>query len=233
MSLTFNMNGGGSKVFGTILVNYPDSSTVSISPAAKYKDITANQRVYYVKSAGTYTVTATDGVNTESEDVIISYDGQLVTVTLSFGNTVHLYTAGDQSGWTAKKWADSYGHNAAEPSIAYNPSNMTLSLTSNHSGIVYYKADVTNYTTLVAKGTFTSNSNTHNGLYVLSQLSGTYYTSKPPCDAYVELNGTGTLTIDVTALTGEYYIAFGLARSNSVDCVFAVTEVYLTDEAET
>lgn len=233
MSLTFNMNGGGSKVFGTILVNYPDSSTLTISPAARYKDITSNQRVYYVKTAGTYTVTATDGVTTASEDAVISYDGQIITVSISFGNTVHLYTAGDPSGWTAKKWADDYGHVAVEPNVAYNPANMTLSVTSNHSGIVYYKADVTNYTTLVAKGTFTANSNTHNGLYVLSQLSGTYYTTKPPADASVELNGTDTLTIDVTALTGEYYIAFGLARSNNVDTVFVVTEVYLTDEAQT
>lgn len=84
MSLTFNMNGGGSKVFGTILVNYPAGATVSISPNAKYKDITTGQRVYYVKASGTYTVTATDGVDTKSEAVVISYDGQIVTVTLSF-----------------------------------------------------------------------------------------------------------------------------------------------------
>lgn len=84
MSLTFNMNGGGSKVFGTILVNYPAGATVSISPNAKYKDITTGQRVYYVKTAGTYTVTATDGVDTKSEAVAISYDGQIVTISLSF-----------------------------------------------------------------------------------------------------------------------------------------------------
>ena len=146
MSLTLNMNGGGSKVFGTILVNYPAGATVSISPNAKYKDITTGQRVYYVKAAGTYTVTATDGVDTETDTVTISYDGQISTISLSFQLLLidGMYTNTTVTGaWSPvglkienSVWLSS------EPTIVSDPSYIVLQNKNLDSGSIVNKAGV-------------------------------------------------------------------------------------------
>ena len=76
----------GRKVVGSIVVNYPSSATVTISPNVVRQDNPTNtQRIYYVSDFGTYiiTATATGGAET-SQNVTISSQGQTTTITLLF-----------------------------------------------------------------------------------------------------------------------------------------------------
>lgn len=87
--------------------------------------------------------------------------------------------------------------------------------------------DLTNRSYIYAKGTYTANANTSNGLYVEASLTGGgYYPAKASAKDEIDGNGQQTLTVDVRSLSGNYYICFGLARSGGVNSVFTITEVY-------
>lgn len=92
----------GSKIFASIVVNYPENATLSISPNVVRQDNpSATQRIYYVPSADTYTITATaTGGGESSQIVTITSSGQIATVTLMFPiyiirQGIRQYTYGD------------------------------------------------------------------------------------------------------------------------------------------
>lgn len=76
--------GTGGKVYGIIVVNYPSGSAVSINPHATKKNISATQLEFYVKEAGTYTITSTDGAQTTTASIIINASNRFSSVTLSY-----------------------------------------------------------------------------------------------------------------------------------------------------
>lgn len=86
---TSNLPNGGesNSIFGMILVTYPENSLLSISGGyALKKDISATQRLYYVKSSGIYTITSTNTQlgQTISKAVEISNYGQSVSFELIY-----------------------------------------------------------------------------------------------------------------------------------------------------
>lgn len=87
--------------------------------------------------------------------------------------------------------------------------------------------NLTNYSYIYAKGTYTANSTNSNGVYVEASLTGGgYYPAKASAKKQIAGNGQQTVTVDVRSLSGNYYICFGLARSANIDAVFTITEVY-------
>ena len=158
----------------------------------------------------------------------MSIIGNALKVIAPLNNRLYIYRTGDTGTFTSLAWADSYSHSAHAPSISYSPT-LTITQDVNHAGIAYYSTmvDLTDYSYIYAKGTYTANSTTNNGVYVEASLTGGgYYPAKASAKQEIAGNGQQTVTVDVRSLSGSYYIAFGLARSGGVNSVFTITEVY-------
>lgn len=75
----------------TITVTYPSGATCTCVGSQESYTATTNPYTFTVHNADTYTITATDGTTTKSENVVITTDGQSESVTLTFvpeGSTV-------------------------------------------------------------------------------------------------------------------------------------------------
>ena len=75
----------------SITVTYPSGATCTCVGDSESYTATSNPQTFTVHSADTFTITATDGINTRTQTVTISTSGQTESVTLSFvpdGSTV-------------------------------------------------------------------------------------------------------------------------------------------------
>lgn len=75
----------------TITVTFPADSTCTCTKSGETQTAYVSPHTFSVHSAGTYTITATDGTHTKSDTVIITTDGQSESVTLAYvpdGSTV-------------------------------------------------------------------------------------------------------------------------------------------------
>ena len=100
----------GGKLFAVIAVTYPAGSTCTCTNGTKTytaKD-TSGQWIFCIPSAGTWTVTATDGTNTKTQEVSITAEQQAEAVKLSFplyilkdGALADGYTLVNRSGQSA------------------------------------------------------------------------------------------------------------------------------------
>lgn len=116
-----NTGGGGGRPFGLIVVNYPENSTLTISPNVTVKkDLTATKRIYYVKDAGTYTLTATNGADTTTKNVSITTEGQSVSIELTY--ILYLIQNGIVKYGTftpySKGYSSSNGAEGVKPSVS-------------------------------------------------------------------------------------------------------------------
>ena len=156
-------------------------------------------------------------------------DGALVDVTamsyqggewVEWISDIYLYNTGDEcsdisGGWVGKgaKWSSSSGTSAQEPPITFNDTNLYAKYSSyNYCGIIYAQnpINLTGYSELKATGTFKSGAKTDNdnsvNLCVWSEI-GTYATSNLVASANVLQGETvSELSVDVSSLTGKYYI---------------------------
>ena len=94
--------GGGASSFAFIVATYPSGSTCTCTNGTK--TITAKNTsgsfVFHIPSAGTWTVSCTNGTNTKSQSVSITAEGQSVSVTLTY--RIYFYNRGDianSGGW--------------------------------------------------------------------------------------------------------------------------------------
>ena len=213
-------SGGSNSIYGMIIVNYPEGSELTITGGrSSKKDLTSTQRSYYVKEAGTYTITSTDSLQGKStyKNVIISELAQSVTITLSY--ILALYSPGDTSGWDRKGWAYSNGTgtSAAAPNLTYNPTHMYIQQSGWHSGIVYHNAvDFTEYTTLHAtcSNAYLPWGGNYNSLLVMPNVTQTGTPYLNVATKYKNIS-IGDITIDISTLSGNYYVAFSLARDSN------------------
>lgn len=174
-----------------------------------------------VNATGTYTVTATatDGSGkSKSQSVSITADGQSESVTLTYNI---LYQAGDtDTGFLSVGWPFTNGAWEGKPKIAYNTTAAVFTAPDGEgstSGVVYFpdKIDLTPYTTLTADATLAGSINNDTrpeGLYIWSKIKSGYYQDNSVASALFGGTGKKILTIDVSKLSGEYYIGFGLRR---------------------
>ena len=205
-----------------INVVYPAGSTCTISNGTK--TYTAPSTGGYwecdVDSAGTWTVTATNGPQSASQSVSITASGQTAGVTLSY--TLYLYKAGDwreavTGGWTAyAKSATSGDGQASMPAVTYNSDNVVVSVQSQYgypAGMycTNKKVDLTKYSTLKLDG--------------LCSVDRTYITVWSAIGNYTHDNivagvqftnrSRGTVTLDISSLSGEFYVGFRFLGSQA------------------
>lgn len=186
---------------------------------------------YYSVSAssyGTWTVTATLGEKTASDTVIvnapIAYDVFLPYV-------ICLYDNGDvqtpvTGGWSAVPFLDTSYYSAGTLDTAYNGTTCYLSAngeTKQISAVTVNKIDVTDYNALYIE---VSDYTFRGAGYKELDLVSTRADASSPV-AKVSLEGTGTFSIDVSSITGSYYIGLYLNSGTSGACHIGFTRVFL------
>lgn len=210
------LGGGTSKAFAVISVTYPAGSVCTCSDGTKTLSLkdTSGQGFFLIPYAGTWIVTATDGTNTKSESVEITSEGQSESVELNY--IIYLYNNGDQcedltGGWTTGFVTGDAAWIATDAEL--NTDNMFFNFTTYNVGGLrtVNKIDLTNYSSLVFTYAQNSISYASNSARCLVDTVNSYSKvteiTMPTGIAYVDVtDGELTNTLDVTGLTGEYYI---------------------------
>lgn len=193
-----------------------------------------------VTATGTYTVTATatDGSgNTKSGNVSITTSGQSKSVTLSY--SLYLYNKGDlcsavTGGWNSNKWSTTWYSQTG--TMTKNADSITLSgygagaadgqVRQAVEAITQNKINLSGYSTLFIKVLSSPSSST--AADALLSVKDSYATS-PSSSVKLQLAGAGTglLSLDVSAITGSYYVSVSLGAGTGTQTI-TFDEVYLT-----
>ena len=205
-----NMVGGGSgKLFAVIAVTYPEGSVctcVSGTKTLKARD-TSGKALFNV-TVGEWTVSCTDGTDTASMTVSITYEGQAESVKLSYA--LILYDSGDEytditGGWSgfACNSGTSIGTITKNSSSIYIKSNGSKGAQSIAAAPAN-KIDITDISTLKVNVTSFNVQSENRSYFVLSSSRDTSSTSNSA--ATKEITGTGEIALDVSSLSGSYYV---------------------------
>lgn len=236
MSLVFNMVGGGSggggDTYAFVIVTYPAGSTCTATDGTttlRAPD-TSGSWVCKVPSAGTWTVSCTDGSQTASTAVSITAEGQSESVVLSYA--LYLFKSdGAYSGtWEGKPWWASSGYGTkAAPTVSA-------------SNLLQISATQSNYTVGVAANNFSFDSSKstleltwQNFVASGSGPSLALSVIQPYADGFTRVvNGnittaSGTAQLDISSLTpGEqYYFGVLLYKPAGSTLSVAISEVKL------
>ena len=127
MSLVLNMVGGGGgsgDVYAFIICTYPAGSTCTASNGTRTLTApdTSGSVVFDIPTPSStpesWTVTATNGVNTATQTVSITYDGQSVSVNLAYwGGIKRIYNASDPA-WTREGAYENFTATASVGTVA-------------------------------------------------------------------------------------------------------------------
>lgn len=202
---------GDVKASAFIFATYPVGSTCTATDGSrtlKLKDM-SGYGIFYVPYAATWTVTATDGVETTSSTVEITKEGQAESVVLSY--TLWLFKDGNQytgitGGWSGDSFSY-YGY--AKGTITAG--NVLSCTTSSSSQIAYIgtnnKVDLTHINTLY----FDVRTAASAGLYISDGYNVATANFAAQKSATV-----GTNSLDVTNVTGEWIVFVGGRSSEAV-----------------
>ena len=127
--------GGISKVYAAIGVSYPEGSTCTCTDGAKTLKLknTSGQGIFLIPYAATWAVTAVSGSKSKSKAVSITAEGQVETVTLTYGLYIFKNGSGLTSGYSIKSNSNSM---ISAPTV----SSDTISWSGNSSsgGVAFY-----------------------------------------------------------------------------------------------
>lgn len=219
----------GGKLFAVIAVTYPAGSTCTCVNGTKTytaKD-TSGQWIFRIPSAGTWTVTATDGTNTKTQEVSITAEQQAEKVTLAYWSG-ELYDAGNQYTDITGGWI----RHGTGGTVTFNDDNIYLETLQDYS---FGTINTTNVVDLSDFATLKVTASVTNKSYMLGKVS--VYTKneagKETVAASASLDSSSTETVtslDVSALSGAYYVRIqssGYNTSYYVTGKFHVTKVKL------
>lgn len=217
----------------TINITYPSGSTCTCSDGTTTLSApdTSGTWACIVPNAGTWTAAATDGVENTSESVSITTDGQTVAVELSYYTYLfkpNTDTTNVTGGWqlNSNGSLDSAGDQlVATFTNAYNRGTIFSVATIN-------KIDLTEFTTLVATckaavegipaprsanfAVASTQSGFNNAGTTSTKVASTTFSSS-----------TTTVTIDVSRISGSYYVTFVVELANYQTGTLTVDEVKL------
>ncbi|MGM9574044.1 MAG: hypothetical protein ACI3VJ_06445 [Hominicoprocola sp.] len=176
-----------------------------------------------VPNAGTWTVST----DVSSADVTVTEKGQVTSVTLP----CYLYNNGDEctlisGGWGSKGLAVNSSVGIAKaPTIIRNTNNIVASIYDSNQGsgvfIPTNKIDATNYNTLTFTGSLkTTKAYCSCSLMIWSTLPtdgwNTGYISRTQCYSETGSKTVTNASVDLSGVTGEILIGFGLYLGASV-----------------
>ena len=217
----------------TINITYPAGSTCTCSDGTTTLSApdTSGTWACIVPNAGTWTAAATDGVENTSESVSITTDGQTVAVELSYYTYLfkpNTDTTNVTGGWqlNSKGSLDSAGEQlVATFTNAYNHGIVFNVATIN-------KIDFTEFTTLVAtcKAADKNNAAPRSATFAVASTQSGFNnagTVSTKIASTTFSNSTTTVTIDVSGISGSYYVTFVVGLSNYNTGTLTVDEVKL------
>ena len=217
----------------TINITYPAGSTCTCSDGTTTLSApdTSGTWACIVPNAGTWTAAATDGVENTSESVSITADGQTVAVELSYYTYLfkpNTDTTNVTGGWqlNSKGSLDSAGDQlVATFTNPYNHGEIFSVATIN-------KIDFTEFTTLVAtcKAAVEGNSAPRSATFAVASTQSGFNnagTASTKVASTTFSNSTTTVTIDVSRISGPYYVTFVVELPNYQTGTLTVDEVKL------
>lgn len=217
----------------TINITYPAGSTCTCSDGTTTLSApdTSGTWACIVPNAGTWTAAATDGVENTSESVSITTDGQTVAVELSYYTYLfkpNTDTTNVTGGWqlNSNGSLDSAGDQlVATFTNAYNHGRAFNVATIN-------KIDFTEFTTLVAtcKAADKNNAAPRSATFAVASIQSGFNnagTASTKIASTTFSNSTTTVTIDVSGISGSYYVTFVVELSNYNTGTLTVDEVKL------
>lgn len=204
----------------TINIAYPAGSTCTCSDGTTTLSApdTSGTWACIVPNAGTWTAAATDGVESTSESVSITTDGQIVAIELSYllwlyksGNTYNAVTG----GWSVAEHPSTGG--SFDSVLTLNDDSMLLSTEVFGGSVAYANAftnnsiDLTGVNTLKFKITGIGNTaysdkegNTHKFRFSLVVANERPTKQNPTFAADMKILATGEYSVDVSAVTAGY-----------------------------
>lgn len=209
----------------TINVTYPSGSTCTATDGTTTLTApdTSGTWACVVPNEGTWTVSSTDGDKSKSANVAITTNGQSESVTLQY----ILYLFKDNAD--VVDWSK----NSAGPLSSPNLSDINCNYGEGYrSSCIFYtanKIDVTGYNSLIAKvPTFTSS-----GALILGILVNAPSNIKPDgnlsfvAKAAMYNDSLGdTMTVDLSTLSGEYYVAIQAIANWGTSPHMSISNVY-------
>lgn len=213
-----------------INVVYPAGSTCTISNGSK-KYTAPSTGGYWecdVDSAGTWTVTATNGPQSASQSVSITASGQTAGVTLAYDYKI--FNAGGvadySGGWTIP---EPYGSKVESDGIK-------LYTASSWQGCQVFTSapfDVTKYSKLNINVSAYNSARPEASFGVSSgkpnnNMWNGDFTNKKNCAAVQSIKGTGVISLDISSLSGNYYFWIGQDGATWDGAGFTVVTVWLT-----
>lgn len=222
--LIFGGSGGGGDTYAFIVVTYPAGSTCTASDGTSTLSApdTSGSWVCKVPNAGTWVVSCTDGTDTASTTVSITTEGQREAVELAYNFYIVQNGVLKVADWTLARGSSTQGgvfqqsgyvefttegSNINIVAATTNPVNLseyrTLRLTIADTGKSYYSS--------AKVPVFGIGDTRPTGNGSSSGVSGfDYYKMLNTASGNIP---AGTYDIDVSALSGNYYIAVSLSDS--------------------
>ena len=219
-------NVAGARLRAVIAVTYPEGSVCTCSNGTKtLKARDTSGKALFNVTVGEWTVTVTDGSSTVSKAVTIAAAGQVENVSLSY--KIYLYNKGDEctditGGWDAKNVGTYYSigtftknTNSAKASIIEMQS--IWACTNNKISLT----DINNIHANILNVNNTESNKIATIIAINQELNGNH-------TAFASLsNGqTGDVSIDVSNVTGDYYLYFYVA-SELYSASITFDEVYM------
>ena len=244
--MIFNMVGGGGgslkNTDAVLIVSVPTGSTVTatkggvtITPTiwVQNADNTLDSAIFSIPSstfdANAWTVTATLGADSASDTIVINSNEEF-EMELSYG--FFLYNKGTIETSVSGGLSNAYSSGAsptrtAESTYYYVQGVGSGGMGSNGTVATINAINLTNYSSLVGKlYDITINSCS---IAIGATSSRSSSVSNFTAKATASVNGSETLTVDISGLTGNYYIAFGGGGGASKTWEFKLSELVLME----
>ena len=214
----------GTSFSATINITYPAGSTCTVTNYKKTWTApnTTGSWTFKANEVGYYTIKAVSGNKSREEEVLITAEGQIKNVTLNY--ELILFDGGDKTGVTGG-WAytiTNYGYGGStsrgdkltvgttlywRPGSSWNSEGTDINSKDGYAH-TKKKIDVTKYNTITA----------------VSKHAGGHLTVG---NASVALK-VGTVTLDISALTGNYEVRLGDTVSGDRCSEVEISKLYLS-----
>lgn len=224
----FIMKAGSLPIRSIIDVTYPAGSTCTCSNGTrtmKAKDTSG--KVLFNVSTGTWTVSCTDGTSTKSTTVSITAEGQNKSVTLSYAT--YYYNKGDKCTAVTGGWAKT----GTGGSLTFNAASMTLVADSYQNvadASTTNKVDLTNIKTLYfsvkSATTYGTQGYPRVGVATANNPKSSDSTKWTASKTLSASSAFQTVSIDVSSLTGSYYIVVGGFQGDAGPATIEIQDVW-------
>lgn len=204
----------------TINITYPAGSTCTCTDGTTTLTApdTSGTWACIVPNAGAWTVSSTNGTETDSQIVSIATDGQTASVELSY-QIVFVNGSGQATKTPAVK---KFGKYNSELTFTQNSDRYTVSVQANDGNYggystAYFTVDLTKYSTIKLVINATQAGGREYFLTVWKTLGSDYEDNKV-AQVTIPSGSKTTVTLDVSSLTGSHVVGLSPHIVNTATC---------------